>query len=203
MAINEMMNDPQEYGVTVRRSIEEGDVSFVASVRELPDLRIYADTHEEAYQLAVEAISGLQLAAQEEDRPFPRPEVEAADGASGRVTLRMPAHLHARLNSCAESDGVSLNHLLVTVLSYYAGCATTYFQAIPLDRERSLPDGKNQHVSTLTAAQRFSLGPAIVLDDGLARVGGVMSSGIGSTSHKVFEWQPSTVTKRPQLKVVK
>ncbi|PYF99712.1 hypothetical protein D893_02585, partial [Thioalkalivibrio sp. ALE21] len=36
----------QDYGITIRRVIEEGEACFEARVRELPDVVEYADTHD-------------------------------------------------------------------------------------------------------------------------------------------------------------
>ena len=50
------VTNTQDYGITIRRVIEEGEECFEARVRELPDVVEYADSHEEAYELAVDTI---------------------------------------------------------------------------------------------------------------------------------------------------
>jgi len=43
------------------------------------------------------------------------------DNFSGRVTLRLPKTLHCSLAQKADDEGVSLNHLLLSVLSAFRG----------------------------------------------------------------------------------
>lgn len=113
----------QDYGITVRRVIEEGEPCFEARVRELPDVVEYADTFEEAYELAIDTIETTEEALAEQGRAMPAPQ-PPADDYSGRITLRVPKTLHRALAHLAEDEGVSLNQHIVTVLSYYVGVHT-------------------------------------------------------------------------------
>jgi hypothetical protein len=54
--------------------------------------------------------------SKEQGKVFPAP-MEAAREFSGRITLRVPKHLHATLDSLARADDVSLNTWLVSALS--------------------------------------------------------------------------------------
>ena len=112
--------NPHDYGITIRRIIEEEGVCFEARIRELPDLAEYADTFEEAYALAIDAIVTTAEALSEQGRSMPVPEQESND-YSGRITLRLPRSLHRELAWSARQEGVSLNQLLATVLSLYTG----------------------------------------------------------------------------------
>lgn len=118
-----MTIDAHAYNITVRRGEFEGEMLFEARIRELPDLVAYADTAEEAYTLAVDAIETTAEAFAERGRTMPAPSVPA-DDFSGRVTLRLAKSLHRALAEAADAEGVSLNQHLVNVLSYYAGFAT-------------------------------------------------------------------------------
>ena len=113
----------QDYGITIRRVIEEGEACFEARVRELPDVVEYADSHEEAYELAIDTIETTEEALKENGRAMPQP-LAPADDFSGRITLRVPRTLHRALVSLAEDEGVSLNQQIVAVLSYYVGVQT-------------------------------------------------------------------------------
>jgi len=117
-----MKIDPHAYNISIRRGNFEGEVLFEARVKELPDLAEYAETYEEAYDLAVDAIETAAAAYTEQGRPFPEAQVPA-DDFSGRVTLRLPRSLHRALAGTAEDEGVSLNQHLVNVLSYFSGFA--------------------------------------------------------------------------------
>jgi len=111
---------PEDYGITIKRGEFEGEVCFEARVRELPDLVEYADTADEAYALALDAIETTAEIFAEKGRKMPEPMVVPED-YSGRVTLRVPKSLHASLSKRAEMEGVSLNQLMVSVLSAYRG----------------------------------------------------------------------------------
>lgn len=112
--------NPHDYGITIRRIMDEEGVCFEARIRELPDLAEYADSIEEAYALAIDAIETTAEALSEQGRSMPLPEQEASD-YSGRITLRLPRSLHRELTRSARQEGVSLNQLLASVLSLYTG----------------------------------------------------------------------------------
>ncbi len=114
--------DPHAYNITVRRDSFEGEVLFEARVKELPDLAEYAESYEDAYSLAVDAIETAAEAFAEKGRKFPA-AIVPADDFSGRVTLRLPRSLHRVLAETSDVEGVSLNQHLVNVLSYYSGFA--------------------------------------------------------------------------------
>lgn len=114
------MIDAMAYNITVRKGHFEGEVCFEARVSELPDIAEYADTFEEAYELALDSIETTAEIFMEKGMEMPVPMVPAAD-FSGRVTLRLPKSLHRSLALVADQEGVSLNQHLVNVLSYFSG----------------------------------------------------------------------------------
>ena len=114
--------DPHTYNISVRRGVFDGEDLFEARVKELPDVTEYAETYQEAYELAVDTIETAAAAFAEQGRPFPPPQ-EGADDFSGRVTLRIPRSLHRALAAAADEEGASLNGYLVNVLTYYSGFA--------------------------------------------------------------------------------
>lgn len=114
---NDEMNDPSDYTITVRRFYEDGTHAFKATVRELPHVQGLGSTYAEAYEMALEAIEGLQEMAAEDGAPFPKPALESSTEWSGRVTLRLPKSLHRQATEVAEDEGVSFNQFLVTVIT--------------------------------------------------------------------------------------
>lgn len=116
------MIDPQTYGIEVRRRSIDGEEVFEARVRELPDLAEYADTADEAYALAVDAIATTARVFAERGKAMPAP-LQPADEWSGRVTLRVPKSLHRALSEAADVEGCSLNQHIVNVLVYFTGFA--------------------------------------------------------------------------------
>ncbi|MBK1630906.1 toxin-antitoxin system HicB family antitoxin [Thiohalocapsa halophila] len=117
-----MKIDPHAYNISVRRGVFDGEALFEARVKELPDVAEYAETYQEAYELAVDTIETAAAAFAEQGRPLPPAQVPA-DEFSGRVTLRIPRSLHRALAVAADDEGVSLNAHLVGVLTYYSGFA--------------------------------------------------------------------------------
>ena len=115
--------NPHSYNISVRRANFDGDVYFEARVRELPDVAEYADSADEAYNLAIDTITTTAEIFAEKGKSMPHP-YEPAEDYSGRVTLRLSKSLHRSLSEGAEQEGVSLNQHLVNVLSYASGyCA--------------------------------------------------------------------------------
>lgn len=110
------MNDAERYAVTTRKVVVDGDEVWRATVRELPDLAEFAESREEAIELALDAIESLKASAAEEGRPFPEP-VEDEEDYSGRVTLRLPKSLHREIALRAKDEDVSLNSYIVTNLA--------------------------------------------------------------------------------------
>ena len=120
------MFDPHTYTVVVKKVQVDDESLFRATVQELPDIETYGQTHGETYELAIDAIEGLNAVAEEEGRTFPAPQESDGD-YSGRVTLRMPKGLHQKIATTASMEGVSLNHYVVSVLAYAANSGSTYF----------------------------------------------------------------------------
>ncbi len=116
------MFDPHHYTVTIRQAEFDGETLYEARVRELPDVAEYADTHEEAYALALDAINATAEALAEQGRQMPEP-FRPEEEYSGRITLRLPKSLHRRLAEKAEEEAVSLNQYMLSVLSQSGGAS--------------------------------------------------------------------------------
>lgn len=112
--------NPHDYSITVRRILAEEGPCFEARVRELPDVAEYADTYQEAYELAVDTIETTAELMRERGRTMPGP-APSTDDYSGRITVRVTRHLHRELALAAEEEGVSLNLLIATALAAHAG----------------------------------------------------------------------------------
>ena len=81
--------NPYAYNITVREFVFEGEPLFEARVKELPDVREYAESAQEAYDLTIDTIATAAAMFAETARPFP-PPASPRDDFSGRVT-RLPA----------------------------------------------------------------------------------------------------------------
>jgi len=114
------MFDPHRYANTIRQAEFDGQALYEAKVRELPDIAEYADTHEEAYELAIDALNRTAEVLTEQGRPMPEP-IQTEEEYSGRITLRLPKSLHRRLAERAEAEAVSLNQYMLSVLAVIGG----------------------------------------------------------------------------------
>lgn len=114
------MTEARDYNINLRRVTVDGERLYEARVHEFPDATEYAETAEEAYELALETVADSLEVLARLGRPAPEINLPVED-FSGRVTLRLPKSLHARLSSTADAEGVSLNHYLVTLLSHSCG----------------------------------------------------------------------------------
>lgn len=110
----------ENYGISIRKGVFSEEECYEARVREFPDLIEYADSWNEAYELAIDAIETTLEVFAEKGRNAPAPQTEV-DDYSGRVTLRIPKTLHAVLSYRAVSEGVSLNQYMVSILSAFRG----------------------------------------------------------------------------------
>jgi antitoxin HicB len=106
----------EAYTVTIQPLVPEDGPGFIARYKELgPAVRGIGSTEAEALaelkEMALEGWDDVDLAE------MPRPESEAPwAGASGRITLRLPKMLHARVARQADAQGVSTNQWICHVL---------------------------------------------------------------------------------------
>lgn len=102
---------------------EDGD--FLVTAPAFPGHSAFGDTPEEALRegrIALEAIIGVMLEHGDELPPADAGDVDLS-AYSGNIRLRMPRSLHASLARRAEREGVSLNTLMLTLLSRQPGGA--------------------------------------------------------------------------------
>ncbi len=99
------------YRMEVRGNPDEG---YLATAPELPGCLTAGETPEEALRLLQDAMATWIEAAIAAGDPIPQPD---EDRYSGRMLLRIPKSLHARLAEKAGRDQVSINQLAVTMLA--------------------------------------------------------------------------------------
>ena len=106
-----------EYPITIRRlSAEEGGGYFV-EFPDLPGCMADGDTIEEAITEATDAMASWINTAKEFGDPIPNP----GETLSGKWNQRVPKALHSRLVARAKREGVSLNTLVIAMLSEMMG----------------------------------------------------------------------------------
>lgn len=108
----------QEYTMSLRPLDSEDGRGWIAEIQELRGCMSDGPTPEEAIANLMEAKEVWLTTAIEEGMFIPEPmQVQKHGQFSGRLTLRIPGSLHARLALGAEAEGVSLNQWIVHLLS--------------------------------------------------------------------------------------
>lgn len=90
---------------------------WAASAPELAGCSGVGDTAIEALYDLQEAIEGWLDVNKDLGRPIPAPKMWVPEEYSGKLTARLPKSLHRELAETAEREGVSMNQMLVCLLS--------------------------------------------------------------------------------------
>lgn len=114
MKIKERVEEYLKLPYTIKL-IKEEDGTYYVSVEELPGCATMGDTLEEAIAMIKEAMEGWIESNLERGLEIPLPE--SMKEYSGKFLVRVPASLHRRLVEQAKKEGVSLNQLVVSLLS--------------------------------------------------------------------------------------
>ena len=105
------MTDLIKYSVQIQWSDE--DDCFIATSEELPHVSAFGDTYDEAVKEFQEAMSvHLEVLGKEG-----QPEPLTLESYSGQFRVRLPRSLHRRLVMMARRENVSLNTLVIKLLS--------------------------------------------------------------------------------------
>lgn len=116
-----MTFDPESYTISIRKEEHDGEILYVGRVAEFPNISSFEDSFEEARVLVLDAIQTLKKIADETQADFPYPYPIPSDEFSGRVTLRFPKTLHAKVSRNAAQEVISVNQYLVTAIATYVG----------------------------------------------------------------------------------
>ncbi len=93
----------------------EQDKGFIAVIPDLPGCSAFGETEEEAIKQVKIAQELWIKTAKKEGRKIPHPSAESV--YSGKILTRTPKSLHKALMEKAKDEGVSLNQLVVYLLS--------------------------------------------------------------------------------------
>jgi len=102
-----------EYPFSIRHLTTEEGSGFLIEFPDLPGCMSDGDTVEEAIENGLDAAKCWLAAAKESGRTIPKP----GGAQSGKWVQRVPKSLHARLVTIARTEGVSLNTLVVMLIS--------------------------------------------------------------------------------------
>lgn len=109
------MSKPAEYGICIRLIRQDEADLYEGRVRELPDLKVYCESHCEAYEEIIDAIGTAQEMFADQGRAFPD-ATPSDERFSGRVTLRMSKSLHRLVHEQAALDDAVLNQWIVEAM---------------------------------------------------------------------------------------
>lgn len=115
MELNDYLKLP--YTITLRI---EDDGGWVARIQELPGCTADGATQAGALVELEQAKREWIQAALEDEVPIPRPESDE-HLPSGKWVQRVPRSLHKNLTRRAKLEGISLNHLVTSILSEDVG----------------------------------------------------------------------------------
>ncbi|MDP4302638.1 type II toxin-antitoxin system HicB family antitoxin [Leptothrix discophora] len=112
------MTDPKKYPIEVRPLADEDGGGWLATFPDLPGCMGDGETPEQAIADGYAAAQAWLDVAAEAGDPIPAP---STGGESGKFVARVPRSLHTRLAARAEQEGVSMNTLVVSMLSEGVG----------------------------------------------------------------------------------
>ena len=112
-----MKNSPVEYPFEIRPLSKEDGGGYSIVFPDLPGCCSDGATPEEAIENGRDALKSWLAVANEFDDSVPKP----FHTVSGRFVQRVPRSLHAQLVTQAEAEGVSLNTLVVSLVSLGLG----------------------------------------------------------------------------------
>jgi antitoxin HicB len=116
MTVNEYLKLP--YAVDIHWDSDDG--IFVARIAEIPECTGHGTSRTEAMDMALSNLRDWIEDALECHESIPEP-TPPPDLPSGKWVQRVPRSVHAQLAALAAEDGVSLNQLVVSILSREIG----------------------------------------------------------------------------------
>lgn len=137
-----------KYPLTVEWSKE--DEQYVVTCPAFPGLSALGETREQAL---AEAEIVLRLFIESyKDRQIQLPEARAAEDFSGQFRVRLPKSLHRQAAQLAESDGISLNQLVISAVEARVGAKQMGTKMLA-DMKQAL----NEHFSQMNVALASAL----------------------------------------------
>lgn len=106
-----------DYPFTIRPLSAEDGGGYLIEFPDLPGCMSDGESIEEALVNGGDAMRGWIEAMREAGRDIPAPSIADDSGFSGKWQQRVPKSLHRRLVERAGQEGVSLNTLVVSLLS--------------------------------------------------------------------------------------
>lgn len=125
-----------DYPFTIRHLSKQEGGGYLIEFPDLPGCMSDGETIQETIANGNDAIACWLSAAKEANHAIPKPG--ALENQSGKWVQRVPKSIHLRLVKKAEEEGVSLNTLVITLLSEALGNNTSILHARAV-REQKKP----------------------------------------------------------------
>ena len=109
----------QDYPFIIRQLSQEEGGGYLIEFPDLPGCMSDGETIKETIENGYEAVSCWLQAAKETGRSIPQPG--ELDKQSGKWVQRVPKSIHLRLVKKAEAEGISLNTLVISIISEALG----------------------------------------------------------------------------------
>ena len=112
-----------DYPVEIRRIDDDLGGGYAASIPSLGSQAFVGDgeTPQEAYENLQAARKEIFAEYLEQGLSIPEPISESEHDYSGKLVVRMPRELHAKLSAAAKRNDTSLNQFIVYALSNFEG----------------------------------------------------------------------------------
>ena len=109
------LKDYKKYHYKMVLYYDQDEKVYFVEFPELPGCLAEGPTPEKAVKSALKVKDEWLSAAKEAGWDIPKPVAQVE--VSGRTTLRLPKHTHKKLLDTAQSEGVSLNQLVLTYIA--------------------------------------------------------------------------------------
>lgn len=106
-----------DYDIIITKDRNAEGSYYIAKISELETIGDGA-TREEAIESLKEATEVALSIAEQNNMAIPKP---AKRKCSGKISLRVPKYVHEKLSDRAQVEGVSINQLIVSALSWFLG----------------------------------------------------------------------------------
>jgi len=170
-----------EYPLTVEWSKE--DQQYVVTCPAFPGLSALGESREQAL---AEAETVLRLFVESyKERNIELPEPRTVEDFSGQFRVRLPKSLHRQASQLAESDGISLNQLVISAIEARVG-AKQMGNRMLADLRRVL----NEHASQM----RVVVASALSSDERITTTT-IETNEISSRTQIVTGWSSTMATK--------
>jgi|GEM_PF-521965 len=198
------------YSILLHQAEDEGKKYWIAEVPELPGCKSHGSTVQEAVESVEEAKKDWIADSLERGEDVPVP-VER-DRYSGKMLVRMSRSLHRALSLMAESEKLSLNQLIVTILAKEVGRLSVLNRVEDkldklLDRLNDILEKKEQQTFSewvrllaepLRQEQHFRVSIAHTLEAPAAAEVGAFAAGVVSTASPLEELWSFSNLQRPR-----